>query len=95
MNDSLFGLSASSDRSGFIGGGQLGVNYQFSNIVLGAWTLGLRLDIARRDREWPFCSGLPNSPGIGPFLPLVALSQSEIEGLESAYPQIPPRRSAA
>src|SRR6478735_3829296 len=36
VNDSLFGLSASSDRSGFIGGGQLGVNYQFSNIVLGA-----------------------------------------------------------
>src|SRR6476646_11110197 len=35
VNDSLFGLSASSDRSGFIGGGQLGVNYQFSNIVLG------------------------------------------------------------
>ena len=27
VNDSLFGLSASSDRSGFIGGGQLGVNY--------------------------------------------------------------------
>ena len=36
VNDSLFGLSASSDRSGFIGDGQLGVNYQFSNIVLGA-----------------------------------------------------------
>ena len=36
MNDSLFGLSASSDRSEFIGGGQVGVNYQFSNIVLGA-----------------------------------------------------------
>ena len=36
VNDSLFGLSASSDRSGFIGGGQVGVNYQFSNIVLGA-----------------------------------------------------------
>jgi hypothetical protein len=35
VSDSLFGLSASSDRSGFIGGGQLGVNYQFSNIVLG------------------------------------------------------------
>ena len=62
VNDSLFGLSASSDRSGFIGGGQLGVNYQFSNIVLGA-ECGLRLDIARRDREWPFCSGPRNSQG--------------------------------
>src|SRR6516162_8171155 len=35
VDDSLFGLSASADRSGFIGGGQLGFNYQFSNIVLG------------------------------------------------------------
>ena len=30
VSDSLFGLSASSDRSGFIGGGQLGVNYHGS-----------------------------------------------------------------
>jgi len=35
VDDSLFGLSASADHSGFIGGGQLGFNYQFSNIVLG------------------------------------------------------------
>ena len=64
MNDSLFGLSASSDRSGFIGGGQLGVNYQFSNIVLGAewdfdWT---SLDATGNGRFVPGCR---NSPGIG------------------------------
>ena len=35
VDDSLFGLSASASHSGFIGGGQLGFNYQFSNIVLG------------------------------------------------------------
>src|SRR2546428_420348 len=36
VTDSLFGLSASTSRSGFIGGGQLGFNYQFTNVVLGA-----------------------------------------------------------
>jgi outer membrane immunogenic protein len=30
VNDSLFGLSADSNRSGFIGGGQVGVNYHGS-----------------------------------------------------------------
>src|SRR6516164_6857402 len=35
VDDSLFGLSASASHSGFIGGGQLGFNYQFTNIVLG------------------------------------------------------------
>ena len=55
MNDSLFGLSASSDRSGFIGGGQLGVNYQFSNIVLGA--------------EWDFDGTSLDATGNGRFVP--------------------------
>jgi len=32
----IFGLTASTSRSGFIGGGQLGFNYQINNIVLGA-----------------------------------------------------------
>ena len=27
--------------------------------------MGLRLDIARCDGEWPFCSGSRNAPGIG------------------------------
>ena len=63
VSDSLFGLSASSDRSGFIGGGQLGVNYQFSNIVLGAewdfdWT---SLDATGNGR---FVPGRRNSPRI-------------------------------
>jgi outer membrane immunogenic protein len=35
VDDSLFGRSASASHSGFIGGGQLGFNYQFTNIVLG------------------------------------------------------------
>ena len=64
VNDSLFGLSASSDRSGFIGGGQLGRQLPIQQHC-SRRRVGLRLDIARRDREWPFCSGLRNSPGIG------------------------------
>ena len=55
VNDSLFGLSASSNRSGFIGGGQLGVNYQFSNIVLGA--------------EWDFDWTSLDATGNGRFVP--------------------------
>jgi outer membrane immunogenic protein len=37
LTDSLFGLSLSNvnDRGAFIGGGQLGYNYQFGNFVLG------------------------------------------------------------
>ena len=61
MNDSLFGLSASSDRSGFIGGGQLGVNYQFSNIVLGA--------------EWDFDWTSLDATGNGRFVPGVGTLQ--------------------
>jgi outer membrane immunogenic protein len=34
--DSVFGLSASRNHSGFIGGSQLGFNYQFNRFVLGA-----------------------------------------------------------
>ena len=61
VNDSLFGLSASSDRSGFIGGGQLGVNYQFSNIVLGA--------------EWDFDWTSLDATGNGRFVPGVGTLQ--------------------
>ena len=60
-NDRLFGLSASSDRSGFIGGGQLGVNYQFSNIVLGA--------------EWDFDWTSLDATGNGRFVPGVGTLQ--------------------
>jgi outer membrane immunogenic protein len=35
VSDSLFGVSDSTGHSGFIGGGQLGFNYQISNLVLG------------------------------------------------------------
>jgi outer membrane immunogenic protein len=35
VSDSRFGLSASANRSGFIGGGEVGFNYQASNIVFG------------------------------------------------------------
>jgi outer membrane immunogenic protein len=61
VSDSLFGLSASSDRSGFIGGGQLGVNYQFSNIVLGA--------------EWDFDWTSLDATGNGRFVPGVGTLQ--------------------
>ena len=61
VNDSLFGLSASSDRSGFIGGGQVGVNYQFSNIVLGA--------------EWDFDWTSLDATGNGRFVPGVGTLQ--------------------
>jgi outer membrane immunogenic protein len=55
VEDSLFGLSASASRDGFIGGGQLGFNYQFSNIVLGVewdfdWT---SLDATGSGRSTP------------------------------------------
>jgi outer membrane immunogenic protein len=61
VNDSLFGLSASTNRSGFIGGGQLGVNYQFSNIVLGA--------------EWDFDWTSLDATGNGRFVPGVGTLQ--------------------
>ncbi len=61
VSDSLFGLSASSDRSGFIGGGQVGVNYQFSNIVLGA----------EYDFDWTSL----NATGNGRFVPGVGTLQ--------------------
>jgi outer membrane immunogenic protein len=35
ISDSLFGLSVSSNHSGFLGGGDVGYNYQASNIVFG------------------------------------------------------------
>ena len=57
VSDSFFGLSASSDRSGFIGGGQLGVNYQFSNIALGA--------------EWDFDWTSLDATGNGRFVPVL------------------------
>ena len=36
LNDSFTGGSVSASKSGFVGGGQLGYNYQFGNFVLGA-----------------------------------------------------------
>ena len=35
VTDSLFGLSASTNHSGFIGGGEVGFNYQMTNVVWG------------------------------------------------------------
>jgi outer membrane immunogenic protein len=35
LTDNLTGSSFETDRSGFIGGGQLGFNYQVRNLVLG------------------------------------------------------------
>jgi opacity protein-like surface antigen len=44
LTSNLSGLTASTSRSGLIGGGQLGFNYQFSSIVVGAeWDV---------DRTW-------------------------------------------
>src|SRR3954469_4790796 len=54
-SDSLFGLSASSDRSGFIGGGQVGGNVTFSDVVLGA--------------EWDFAWTSLDATGNGRFVP--------------------------
>jgi outer membrane immunogenic protein len=62
VEDSLFGLSASTRRSGFIGGGQLGFNYQFSNIVLGV--------------EWDFDWTSLNATGSGRSTPIGFLQAS-------------------
>lgn len=35
VSDSLFGLTASTNHAGFIGGGEAGFNYQFNNFVIG------------------------------------------------------------
>ena len=35
VTDNLFGLSASASHSGFIGGGEIGYNYQVNNVVFG------------------------------------------------------------
>src|ERR1700757_4812015 len=51
LTDTLLGLSLSNvnDRGAFIGGGQLGFNYQFGNFVLGieATSMALRLPTVR------------------------------------------------
>jgi outer membrane immunogenic protein len=62
VNDSLFGLSASTSHSGFIGGGQLGFNYQFTNIVLGA--------------EWDFDGTSLDATGNGRFVPGIGFLQA-------------------
>ena len=45
LTDSLFGLNLSNvnDRGAFIGGGQLGYNYQFSNFVIGVEATSMAL----------------------------------------------------
>ena len=64
VNDSLFGLSAELKPQRIYWRrptrGQLPIQQHRSRR-----RVGLRLDIARRDREWPFCAGRRNSPGIG------------------------------
>jgi outer membrane immunogenic protein len=62
VNDSLFGLSASTSHSGFIGGGQLGFNYQITNIVLGV--------------EWEFDGTSLNATGNGVFVPGIGFLQA-------------------
>jgi outer membrane immunogenic protein len=49
LNDSFTGASLGNSSSGFVGGGQLGYNYQMGNFVLGAeWTIdGTSLNASR------------------------------------------------
>ena len=51
VSDSLFGLSASTSHSGFLGGGQAGFNYQFGSFVAGV--------------EWDFDATSLNATGPG------------------------------
>jgi outer membrane immunogenic protein len=62
VTDSLFGLNASTSHSGFIGGGQLGFNYQFTNFVLGA----------EFDFDWTSL----NATGNGVFVPGIGFLQA-------------------
>ena len=62
MTDSLFGLNVSTGRSGFIGGGQVGFNYEFSNLVLGV----------EGDVDWTSLS----ATGGGVFVPGVGTLQA-------------------
>jgi outer membrane immunogenic protein len=62
VTNNFFGLNASTSRSGFVGGGQLGFNYQFSNIVLGA--------------EWDLDWTSLNATGNGVFIPAVGTLQA-------------------
>jgi outer membrane immunogenic protein len=65
VTDNFVGLSASTSRSGFIGGGQLGFNYQINNIVLGA--------------EWEFDGTSLNATGTGVFVRGIGVLQSSAD----------------
>ena len=62
VTDSLLGLSVSTGHSGFIGGGQAGFNYEFSNLVLGV----------EGDVDWTSLS----ATGSGVFVPGVGTLQA-------------------
>ena len=62
--DSLFGLNVSTGHSGFIGGGQVGFNYEFSNLVLGV----------EGDVDWTSLS----ATGGGVFVPGVGTLQASV-----------------
>jgi outer membrane immunogenic protein len=57
LTDNLNGVSFDTDHSGFIGGGQVGFNYQTSNLVLGV--------------EWDFDWTSIGETGNGVFVPLL------------------------
>jgi outer membrane immunogenic protein len=62
VTDSLFGQTWSTDQSGFLGGGQVGFNYQISNVVFGA--------------EWDFDWTSLSATGSGVSVPGVGVLQA-------------------
>lgn len=64
ISDDRFGFSVTPERSGFIGGGEVGVNYQFTNVVIGF--------------EGTFDGTSLNTTGNGVFIPGVGTLQGSI-----------------
>ena len=65
VTDSIFGLSWDAHHSGFIGGGQVGANYQFSNFVIGV--------------EWDFDWTSISATGPGVVVPGVGTLQGSAD----------------
>ncbi len=64
VSDDLFGFSFSSDHSGGIGGGEVGFNYQFTNLVIGV----------EGNFDWTSL----NATGTGVFIPAVGTLQGSV-----------------
>ncbi len=64
ISDALFGFSVTPERSGFIGGGEVGFNYQFTNVVIGF--------------EGTFDGTSLHTTGDGVFIPAFGIVQGSI-----------------